>query len=219
MWAELHPTPAGWQMSQTPQAWNEQTLAALEDQYLSATDVRRGSGFRGDADRWTRGRHPIVEAIDRSGAFLDVGCANGLLLESVVDWAAARGHRIEAHGLELSAALASFARDRLPDLADRIHVGDVMTWQPPRRYDFVRTELVYVRPSDRADLIRRCLDTIVADGGRLIVCAYGSGQLPVESPGETLRQWGFPVTGASEGRDVDGRLLTGVAWIDRAVGV
>jgi hypothetical protein len=69
---------------------------AIEAAYLAADDPRGGSGFHGDAERWERLRRPIVTAVDRDGAFLDVGCANGHLLESVVAWAAADGHRIEA---------------------------------------------------------------------------------------------------------------------------
>ena len=34
-----------------------------------------------------RARRPIVSAIDRDGTFLDVGCANGLLMESLATWA------------------------------------------------------------------------------------------------------------------------------------
>lgn len=99
----------------------------------AATDVRRGSGFRGDAARWRRARLPIVEAIDRSGTFLDVGCANGLLMESMAVWAAEDGHAVEPSGLERSHQLAELARRRLPAWAGRIHVGDVLAWDPPHR--------------------------------------------------------------------------------------
>ena len=85
-------------------------LSALEAAYLAADDPRGGSGFRGDADRWERLRRPIVSALNRQGTFLDVGCANGHLLECVVDWAAADGHRIEPFGLDVSATLVARAQ-------------------------------------------------------------------------------------------------------------
>jgi 2-polyprenyl-3-methyl-5-hydroxy-6-metoxy-1,4-benzoquinol methylase len=69
----------------------EKTGALLERAYLNSEDPRGGSGFRGDEARWERARRPIVQAVDRDGTFLDVGCANGLLMESVTAWAAEDG--------------------------------------------------------------------------------------------------------------------------------
>lgn len=66
-----------------PKDYYEETRDLLERPYLEAEDPRGGSGFRGDEARWERARRPIVSAIDRDGTFLDVGCANGLLMESV----------------------------------------------------------------------------------------------------------------------------------------
>lgn len=102
--------------------------------------------MRADATRWERGRRPIAEGINRNGTFLDVGCANGLLMESIVGWAAAAGHHVEPYGLDYSPNLAALARRRLPHWADRIFVGNGADWTPPQRFDFVRTELVYVPP-------------------------------------------------------------------------
>ena len=70
----------------------------LEAAYLAATDPYGGSGFRGDAERWRTAREVILAAIDRSGSLLDVGCANGLLLESLVSWGAERGLAIDPWG-------------------------------------------------------------------------------------------------------------------------
>ena len=67
--------------------YHAETRRLLEGAYLEAEDPRGGSGFRGDAGRWERARRPIASAVDRDGTFLDVGCANGLLMESLVEWA------------------------------------------------------------------------------------------------------------------------------------
>src|SRR5262245_33526830 len=146
---------------------------ALEATYLAAADPRGGSGFHGDAERWERLRRPIVAAVDRDGTFLDIGCANGHLLESVVAWAAAQGHHLEPYGLDVSAALVDQARERLPQWGDRFDVGDVRSWTAPRRFDFVRTELCYSPGAERR-LIERLLHGAVGAGGRLIVCCYSS---------------------------------------------
>jgi SAM-dependent methyltransferase len=161
-----------------------------EGAYLPGENPRAQSGFGGDEARWEAGRRAIVEAIDRDGSFLDVGCASGLLLESLVSWSP---HRIEPFGLELGPRLADLARSRLPRWADRIFVGNALTWEPPRRFDFVRTELVYVPDSRRVEYVRRLLAAVVAPSGRLIVCGYGSPRsgVPTEPAGAVLRELGF----------------------------
>jgi SAM-dependent methyltransferase len=170
-------------------AWFAGMSAIFEAAYLAGENPREQSGFGGDELRWELGRRPIIEAIDRAGSFLDVGCASGHLLECVVRWSP---HRLEPHGLELSPRLAALARERLPQWADRIHVGNVLAWAPPRRFDFVRTELIYVPASRQRKLVERLLARIVAPGGRLIVCGYGSPRSGVRADPvqATLRSYG-----------------------------
>ena len=145
--------------------------AIYEAAYLDAGNPRAQSGFGGDETRWEVARRPIADAIDRDGTFLDIGCASGHLLECLAGWTP---HRVEPYGLELVPALAELARARLPDWADRIFVGNALTWEPPQRFDFVRTELVYVPDERQRALVERLLGEIVAPGGRLILCGYGS---------------------------------------------
>jgi SAM-dependent methyltransferase len=191
----------------------------LEEMYLAAADARGGSGFRGDAARWERGRRVIVNAIDRDGTFLDVGCANGLLMQSLRRWAAKDGHAIDPYGLDASGALVDLARARLPAWADRFFVGDARRWTEPAamRFDFVRTELEYAVPDNRPALIRHLLHHVVAPGGRLIVCAYGkasAGVETVEPAADLLRAWGHSVAGEVDAHDTNGVRLTRVAWLD-----
>ena len=193
------------------------TRRLLEHAYLEAEVPRGGSGFRGDGARWERARRPIVSAIDRDGSFLDVGCANGLLMESLAVWAAEDGYGIEPYGLDLIWSLAALARKRLPRWADRIHVGSVMSWRPPSRFDFVRTELEYVPEGRRQALLRRLLNEYLSPGGRLIVCSYGSYRRSapeIEPVGEILRGGGYEVAGESEGVDTNGVVITRIAWTD-----
>ncbi len=191
----------------------------LEESYLGAGNPRGQSGFRGDEARWERAQHPIVQAVDRDGAFLDVGCANGLLMESLATWAWEDGYKIEPYGLDLIDSLAALARRRLPQWTDCIFTGNVMDWQPPFRFDFVRTELEYAPPHRRQALVERLLREFVVPGGRVIVCSYGSSRRPApkaEPVGEILRGWGYEVAGQAEGSDAHGVVFARVAWIDRA---
>lgn len=192
--------------------WYEEIRGILEEAYLFTDDVAAQSGKGGGLARWETCRSPIAAAIHRSGTFLDVGCANGLLMESVVRWASARGHVIEPYGLDLSERIAALARRRLPQWAGRVFVGNAIDWPSPMRFDFVRTELEYVPRYRAPHLVARLLGAVVARGGRLIVCGYGTDV--AERVGETLRRWGFAVAGDHEGRDEAGRVCVRLAWVD-----
>jgi SAM-dependent methyltransferase len=189
---------------------------AIERMYLAAPDAYGQSGFQGDGARWEALRRPVMKAVNRAGSFLDIGCANGLLLESALKWAAEDGHRIEAFGLDHSAALAELAKARLNVGSERVFVADAMAWEPPRRFDFARTELVYVPGARRLEYVRRLAGRFLESGGRLVVASYGSrgGVPPAEPVGDWLRSNGFEVLGEAEGVDPWSRkILTRVAWV------
>src|SRR5450631_3370741 len=82
-----------------------------------------------DMGEWRRARWHITEAIAGDGTFLDAGCVNGLLMESVAAWCAERGLAVEPYGVDISPALADLARQRLPQWAGRIWAGT--TWRTP----------------------------------------------------------------------------------------
>jgi 2-polyprenyl-3-methyl-5-hydroxy-6-metoxy-1,4-benzoquinol methylase len=97
----------------------EREQALHEEAYLHGTNPREQSGFGRDERDWERYRRVVTAPINRDGTFLDVGCANGLLMESVARWAAEDGHRIEPYGVEISPKLAELARRRLAQWRDR----------------------------------------------------------------------------------------------------
>src|SRR5205823_5635979 len=107
------------------------------------------------------------------------GCANGLLMESVVTWAAERDLHIEPYGVDISEGLVSLARRRLPQWADRIRSGNALAWVAPdgRRFDFVHTLLDLVPVARRHDMLAHELEAMVAPGGRLLVSHYGRGDV------------------------------------------
>jgi trans-aconitate methyltransferase len=204
-------------MTGARESFFEENRRTLESAYLASDDPRAQSGFRGDAARWARARRVIVEAIDSDGTFLDIGCANGLLMESVAAWALEKGVRIEPYGLDFSAALVELAKHRLPHWADRIHLGNAFDWTPPMRFRFVRTELVYVPERDRRSFIERLVRDFLEPRGRLIVAAYGGRNAAPEEPAALLRGWDLSVAGGAEASDSDGTLLTRVAWVAAAI--
>lgn len=191
----------------------------LEAAYLAADNPRGQSGFSGDDARWEMARRVIARGIDRDGTFLDIGCASGYLMETLTRWAAEDDRTIEPYGLDISPALVNLARSRLPQWADRIVVGDAFVWRPAdgMRFDFVRTELVYVPRDQQPDFVRHLLNHVVAPGGRLLVCSYGSSRRPaplVESIDIALRDWGFRIDGVAEAVDpANGIPVTRVVWL------
>jgi hypothetical protein len=206
-------------MDQRDTAYYDHTLRTLEDPYVAADergDVAGGSGSGGGLDRWERKRRVIATAFDHHGVWLDIGCANGLLMETMWTWTAAKGVRIEPHGLELSERIAARARLRLPHWAARIWTGNVMTWTPPRRFDYV-TLLPEFVPEDRLiAMLTRVRDLFLEPGGRLVVSCYRPGdQAPVAPDASTLmRESGFAPSGSAEVRYENGALWTSVAWSD-----
>jgi len=182
-----------------------------EQKYLAGDNPRQQSGFGRDERDWERYRRPIANAIDCDGTFLDIGCANGLLMESVAAWARQDGHAVEPYGLDISESLVDLARSRLPHWRERIFPGNALLWTPPMPFDFVRTELVYVPVTRRRDYVHRLLDTFVADDGRLIVCSYGSsrpeGQRS-EALTDALAAWGFRIAGIHEALSDHGFVTT-----------
>lgn len=156
-------------------------------------------------------RRCIAEAVNADGDYLDLGCANGLLLESMVGWCTERGYRITPHGVDAIPELVELARERLPRYVANFHVANAWSWTPPRRYRFVQLLLELVQPVDQRAFVSGVLCEMVAAPGRLIVPVYGLGdsarpEVGVEAPEEL----GFEVGGATS------CVSASVAWIDKA---
>ena len=180
-------------------AWHERVLAIVEPAYLAAPTPQGQSGHSGDANRWEQARRLLLDAIPDGADILDIGCANGLLMESLAAWAADDGRTVEPYGVEISARLADLARTRLPQWANRIWTGNAMTWAAPRRFDVVRTGLDYVPPRRRAEFVERLLSEVVEPGGRLVVGVFNE-EKDRQTVADSLRSWGHPSRAQRPGR-------------------
>lgn len=165
------------------------------------------SGRSSGAERWRETRQCIVQAVYRDGDFLDVGCANGLLLESLIEWAAERGVRLRPHGIDFVPELIELARRRLSQYAGSFEVANAFYWTPSRQFDFVRTNLEYVQPRDWPGFLARQFSG-VAEGGRLIVCHYREAEDAVDVEA-LLSGLGYEVSGHAEAPGVS------VTWCER----
>ncbi len=189
----------------------------MEASYLRASSPQGGSGFGGTAAAWRASRSQIFQAVDRDGTFLDVGCANGHLMESAVAWCAERGIRLEPYGVDLSARLGGEARRRLPQWADRIWVGNALDWAAPdgRRFDFVHTLLDLVPATRLGEMLTHQLDHLVAAGGRLLASHYVPADDRSRHPAEVLSRLGVRVDGVTGPGDNAGRAVPPTAWVQR----
>jgi trans-aconitate methyltransferase len=119
-------------------------------------------------------------------------------------------HRVEPFGLDISEDLVARARERLPEWSDRLFVGNALSWQSGQRFDFIRTNVDYVPPHRRRQLI----ENLLAQAGRLIVGVFNeqTSERPTE---EMMRDWGYRIAGRSERAnlkkpEIDYRVF----WID-----
>jgi hypothetical protein len=63
--------------------WHRAAAELVVPAYLAGDNPRAQSGHSGDAERWEGARRLVLDAVDRSGSFLDIGCASGHLMECV----------------------------------------------------------------------------------------------------------------------------------------
>jgi SAM-dependent methyltransferase len=152
-------------------------LELLTKSYLEHDDPIRQSGFGGGEVRWRQEREPILEAIDSSGDILDIGCANGYLLECLIKWGEKRHLKLTPHGIDISEQLIDLARKRLPDYSRNFYAANAWDWMPPLKYKYVYALYDCVPEDYLEEYIYRLLSRMVADNGRLIIGAYGSRSL------------------------------------------
>jgi SAM-dependent methyltransferase len=208
-WREIAQIDTAYERGEIDDAgWHEAMAALVVPAYLAATTPEGGSGSSRDAIGWEYARSLLADAVERGQTFLDVGCANGFLIECLPRWTS---FAIEPYGLDISPALAELARRRLPDRADRIFVGNALTWSSPHQFTFVRTGLDYVPRRRRRELVERLLGYTE----RVVVGVFNEHESE-RATEDDLASWGLEISGRSVRRNpwkpgMEYRVL----WIDR----
>lgn len=183
--------------SQVLSQWFEARKQTLETTYLTGTQPWQQSGVGlhtpHSARDWEVLRRPIAECVTTSGTLLDIGCANGYLLECLLRWTEEHSFVIIPYGLDFSAQLLALAQKRLPQYADHLFLGNAWDWTPPQTFDYVNTTLDYVPAELREAFVHRLLECYVQPGGCLLIAEYvgRTTGVPTISIDEQLRQWGF----------------------------
>jgi hypothetical protein len=197
--------------------WHNRIEEVLIDAYLASEDPRGQSGKSGDEEEWRWARELILDIFPPRATFLDVGCANGYLMESVQRWGEERGIEVEPYGLDISWRIASLARHRLPQWADRIFIGNAIDWVPPRRFDVVQIGLDEVPPVRRRELVDRVVREFLLPGGRVVVRPNRVGD-DYGDPAELLTEIGLRPAGVIERVHPTSAELRRTAWIEAPVG-
>jgi hypothetical protein len=187
-------------------------LVKQERSYLSETDPIRQSGFGGGDQRWRTERELIVDAVPEDGDFLDVGCANGYLLECLVAWGQERNLRLTPYGVDFGPDLIALAKMRLPQYASHFWIANAWEWSPPRKFRYVYTLYDCVPDGLLSEYIRHLLARCVERGGTLILGAYGSTSRkePARDVAGDFAGAGFRVAGTSSRGELP---VSRVAWI------
>jgi SAM-dependent methyltransferase len=195
-------------------AWYEAMQGLVIPKYIAADNPRAQSGHSGDAEAWDRARSLVVEGLDRHGSFLDIGCANGHLMEMAQSWASRRGWAIEPYGVDLSPAMIELAMRRLPHWNDRFWVANIADWEPPRRFDFVHIQkLDYVPVTRRRELVTHLLARVCEPAGRLIVGPFNEVRTERVSE-EIIAGWGHRIAGRADRQHRHPDIAYRVFWID-----
>jgi SAM-dependent methyltransferase len=200
----------------TEAEWFEVHKRFFTKHYLAADNPRAQSGHGGDEARYRYTRMMVLEAIDRGGTFLDVGCANGYLIESLHRWLSGSGLEVVFYGLDLSEGLLDLARRRLPEWQDRFYLGNALYWTPPAPFDYCCiAELGYVPRDRRQALLDRLFGQYVAAGGRLILGPFS--ELREDCAMERqVRAWGYAPSGYCEKSHQDREdLCRRMFWFDK----
>ncbi len=209
------PNRAATPLTRLPESHLE-SIRTLESAYLRHRDPIKQSGFSGGPDRWRTERSPLLDAVEGDGEFLDLGCANGHLLQSVVEWARDRGVELTPHGVDLNPRLLQEALRRFRQNPDRFWVANAWGWLPPRRFRWVYAIWDLVPIEYLPQLARHLLEHAVARNGALIFGAYGSrsDDRPSVDVARVLRDGGLKVSGVSQGGELpSGGPVTRFSWI------
>ena len=200
----------------TEEEWFESHKRHCTRHYLAADNPRAQAGHSGDEGSYRYSRGMILEALDRSGSFIDVGCANGHLMEMLHSWLRGTEIKVEFYGLDISEELIALAKRRLPNWKGSFFIGNALYWSPPKKLDFVCTrELGYVPRKREKQFFEHLFVDYLQEGGRMILGPYTEERMKPEQE-EKLHAWGWIPSGYCEKSHQKYQVLCRrILWFDK----
>jgi hypothetical protein len=113
----------------------------LMNAFPSVKSLIEGSHVSGNnlpdlLEHWVENRKPIINAIEKPGTLLDIGCANGFLLACLQFWSK---YQIMPYGVDIDASSLEMARALLPEYTN--HFAPCSLENLPRRVNLGLPEL------------------------------------------------------------------------------
>lgn len=198
----------------TEEEWFENLKKATTIAYLSRNTPWGQCGHSGTKETWMESRiMPLLETLYKSGTFIDIGCSIGYILECLHEWTQDSPIQVEYFGVDICDDLIHIARKRMPEFKNNLFVGNVDTWIPPRKFDYVRThEITYVPEYKQRDFLYNLYNNYLKPGGRLIIGSYSESAIE-NILEDSIRSLGFTPTGYAKRsyRDTERK----VVWFDK----
>ncbi len=201
----------------TEEQWFDIHNKHFTEIYLRTDNPLAQSGHGGNDERYRYTQGMILEALYREGTFIDIGCANGYLVEKLAQWTSTIGYGMRYYGLDISEELLLLAKRRLPALSDNFFPGNALYWTPPRTFDYVCIrELAYVPAKRQKDLFVHLYDDVLSSNGRLILGPLTELE---NAPGliADIGKWGYSPDGyCFKSHQDHGELVRRLYWFDKA---
>lgn len=199
----------------TEKEWYQINMQATTKAYTSRKEPHQQCGHSGTEETWMYSRiKPLLEILNKSGSFIDIGCANGYICESLYKWTKNSPIDIEYYGMDICDELINIAKERQPIFVDNYYTGNVVDWIPPVKFDYVRAYTLNTLPKyRRKELIDNLYVNYLKSKGRLILGSY-TEPADINTVSELVQSLGYTITGYSKKSYINNNERK-LIWIDK----
>ena len=164
---------------------------------------------------WKEKKQLITKAINKDGNILDIGCANGFLLRSLIEWSK---FKLTPYGIDVEMNLIEDAKKLLPEYSKNFmtcslrNLENVCGKDLPKDFDFVYWNVwdnfTFENQADLDGLKK--LFCVVKNGGRLILGFYDVDKNRRLDKINSIKKQGYEIKGK-----IDSRYTETIVWIDK----
>jgi len=138
----------------------------LKKRPFDNSELKR-SFWLGNREMWRIAREVILEAVDKDGSFLDIGCANGLLLKDLCAWVKeTKGIELVPYGIDIDKDLIKECKEKNSKFKNNFFVVNMENFIPKKKFTFIHSNF-----SVTQKFLAKYLKMLEPDG-RLILTLY-----------------------------------------------